>query len=219
MEGSQRGASRRVLSDQCSPQSFVFSTETMTRTLFDDEFAGLFDIGIPPLRGASGRDDNSPSGEQQYGHEGESILVQPHGRPLNLMHEGRGLSHPARTVRTYAGEDKPHPYEIGWSNLCMNHRGGLTGHCGALQSQRRGRDKGLCLRAFDPIRFEVIRNALLEIVEEMAISLRRRRLLDEYQDQGRFLMRPLRPRSPADCPGLRPAQPSRVARPAGRRGW
>ena len=44
----------------------------------------------------------------------------------------------------------------------------------------------------DPIRFEVIRNALTEIAEEMAASLRRSCLLDQHQDARRLLLRLLR---------------------------
>lgn len=40
----------------------------------------------------------------------------------------------------------------------------------------------------DPIKFEVIRNALTEATEEMAIALRRKCLFDQHQNPGRFLL-------------------------------
>ena len=44
----------------------------------------------------------------------------------------------------------------------------------------------------DPIRFEVIRNALVEATEEMASASAAERVFDEYQDAARFFLRYLR---------------------------
>ena len=73
----------------------------------------------------------------------------------------------------------------------------------------------------DPIQFEVIRNALLEATEEMAIALRRSAYSTNIKTRADFSLRLFRPPVAARRPGVYPASASRLAddphAPCGRR--
>ena len=71
--------------------------------------------------------------------------------------------------------------------------------------------------AIDPIRFEVIRNALVEIAEEMAASLRRSAYSTNIKTRADFSCAFFDAQAAGDRPVVRPAEPPRLAGPAGAR--